>query len=39
LLFLAATLGQLYRSIDGGDSWTALPRRLGEVRGIAWMPG
>ena len=39
LLFLAATLGQLYRSIDGGDNWTALPRRLGEVRGIAWMPG
>ena len=39
LLFLAATLGQLYRSIDGGDTWTALPRRLGEVRGIAWMPG
>jgi photosystem II stability/assembly factor-like uncharacterized protein len=23
LLFLAATLGQLYRSIDGGDNWTA----------------
>jgi photosystem II stability/assembly factor-like uncharacterized protein len=39
LLFLAATLGQLYRSTDGGDTWTALPRRLGEVRGIAWMPG
>jgi photosystem II stability/assembly factor-like uncharacterized protein len=39
LLFLAATLGQLYRSTDGGDTWAALPRRLGEVRAIAWMPG
>jgi photosystem II stability/assembly factor-like uncharacterized protein len=39
LLFLAATLGQLYRSVDGGESWAPLPRRLGEVRGIAWMPG
>jgi hypothetical protein len=24
LLFLAATLGQLYRGIDGGDKWIAL---------------
>lgn len=39
LLFLAATLGQLYRSVDGGESWVPLPRRLGEVRAIAWMPG
>ena len=31
LLFLAATLGQLYRSIDGGDTWTALPGRRGSA--------
>ena len=39
LMFLAATLGQLYRSVDGGESWVSLPRRLSEVRAIAWMPG
>ena len=38
LIFAAATLGQLYRSTDGGEHWTALRRRLGEIRAIAWMP-
>ena len=36
LIFAAATLGQLYRSTDGGESWVALPQRLGEIRAIAW---
>lgn len=38
LIFAAATLGQLYRSIDGGETWTGLKRRLGEIRALAWLP-
>jgi photosystem II stability/assembly factor-like uncharacterized protein len=38
LIYCAATLGQIYRSTDGGESWTALKRRLGEIRGLAWLP-
>jgi photosystem II stability/assembly factor-like uncharacterized protein len=38
LIFVAANLGQIYRSMDGGESWTALKRRLPEVRAIAWLP-
>jgi len=38
LAFAAATLGQLYRTTDGGESWTALRRRLGEIRALAWLP-
>ena len=38
LIFAAATLGQLYRSTDGGESWVALPRRLGEIRALMWLP-
>ncbi len=36
LAFAASALGQLYRSVDGGESWIELPRRLGEIRAIAW---
>jgi len=38
LIYVAATLGQLWRSTDGGESWTALQRRLGEIRALAWLP-
>ena len=38
LVFAAATLGQLYRSDDGGENWIALPQRLNEIRAIAWLP-
>jgi len=38
LIFAASNLGQLFRSKDGGDSWTRLERELGEVRSIAWVP-
>ena len=37
VIFAAATLGAL-RSTDGGESWTALKRRLGEIRALAWLP-
>jgi len=23
---------------DGGESWTVLKRRLGEIRALAWLP-
>lgn len=39
MIYAAATLGQIYRSTDGGESWTALKRRLGEIRALAWLPG
>ena len=38
LIFAAANLGQLWRSNDGGENWTALKRRLGEIRALAWLP-
>jgi hypothetical protein len=38
LIYAAATLGQIWRSTDGGESWTALKRRLGEIRALAWLP-
>ena len=38
LIFVATNLGQIYRSKDGGESWTQFGRRLPEVRDIAWLP-
>ena len=39
LMFAATNLGQIYRSKDGGDTWVALKRRLGEIRALTWIPG
>jgi photosystem II stability/assembly factor-like uncharacterized protein len=38
LIFACSNLGQLFRSKDGGESWTRLPRELGDVRSMRWMP-
>lgn len=38
LVFVATNLGQLFRSGDGGETWTALRRRLGEIRALLWLP-
>jgi photosystem II stability/assembly factor-like uncharacterized protein len=38
LIFAATNLGQIFRSVDGGESWTTVSRRLPEVRAIAWLP-
>ena len=38
LLFASSCLGQIYTSKDGGDNWTAIKRRLGEIRHIIWLP-
>ncbi|MDQ6673674.1 MAG: hypothetical protein M3069_23515 [Chloroflexota bacterium] len=34
LVFVATNLGQLYRSQDGGGTWTKLKREFGEVRAL-----
>ncbi|MFL9911639.1 WD40/YVTN/BNR-like repeat-containing protein [Paraburkholderia sp. RL17-337-BIB-A] len=38
LIFVASALGQVFRSADGGDSWSQIPRRLGETRSLMWVP-
>jgi photosystem II stability/assembly factor-like uncharacterized protein len=38
VLFASSCLGQLYRSDDGGETWAALKRRLGEIRHVIWLP-
>jgi photosystem II stability/assembly factor-like uncharacterized protein len=38
LLFASTSLGQIYRSTDGGENWMALKRRLGEIRHVMWLP-
>ena len=38
LVFAATNLGQVFRSTNGGEEWTVLPRRLPEVRAMAWLP-
>ncbi|GAB2887542.1 WD40/YVTN/BNR-like repeat-containing protein [Paralcaligenes ginsengisoli] len=38
IIFLASNLGQIYRSIDGGDTWLRLPHEFGEVRSFCWRP-
>lgn len=38
LLFAATCHGQIFRSRDGGGSWRKLPRELGEVRTLLWLP-
>lgn len=36
LVFVCTNLGELFRSIDGGESWTRLPHVFGEVRALHW---
>ena len=38
LLFACTNLGQMFRSTDGGEEWTKLPRELGEIRAMMWHP-
>ena len=37
-VYVSSVSGQLYRTLDGGDSWTKLPMEFGEVRALAWTP-
>ncbi len=38
IVFAATNLGQLFRSVDGGESWVKLKREFGEVRSMAMVP-
>jgi photosystem II stability/assembly factor-like uncharacterized protein len=38
LLFACTNLGELFRSEDGGESWTRLPHVFGELRALHWRP-
>ncbi|QQS14811.1 MAG: hypothetical protein IPK81_12055 [Rhodospirillales bacterium] len=38
LMFVCSNLGQIFRSTDGGESWTRLKREFGEVRSTVWQP-
>ena len=38
LLYACTNLGQLFRSDDGGNTWTRLEREFGEVRALHWRP-
>jgi photosystem II stability/assembly factor-like uncharacterized protein len=36
LIFCCTNLGELFRSTDGGESWTRLPHLFGELRALHW---
>ncbi len=38
LIFVCSNLGQIFRSMDGGDNWQKLKRELGEIRCAHWRP-
>jgi photosystem II stability/assembly factor-like uncharacterized protein len=38
LVYAASVSGQVYRSSDGGASWSKLEREFGEIRALAWAP-
>jgi hypothetical protein len=38
VIFVASNLGQIYRSLDGGETWTGLKRQLPEIRNLVWLP-
>jgi len=38
LVFASTNLGQVFRSCDGGETWTRLEREFGEVRALHWRP-
>jgi len=38
LIYASSVSGQVYRSLDAGESWEKLPREFGELRALAWSP-
>jgi photosystem II stability/assembly factor-like uncharacterized protein len=38
LVYASSVSGEVYRSTDGGASWTKLRREFGEIRALAWTP-
>ena len=39
VVFAGSRYGYLYRSDDGGDSWTKLWREFSEISSVLWVPG
>ena len=35
-MFCATNLGQVFASMDGGETWQRLPHEFGEIRAFAW---
>ncbi|MFM7148747.1 MAG: WD40/YVTN/BNR-like repeat-containing protein, partial [Gemmataceae bacterium] len=38
MIYASSVSGQVFRSLNGGDSWSKLDREFGEIRGLAWIP-
>ena len=38
IVFTVTNLGQIFRSLDGGETWVKLRREFGEVRSMAMLP-
>lgn len=38
LIYATSISGQLFRSEDGGNTWTKPRHEFGEVRALAWVP-
>lgn len=38
LIFVCTNLGELFRSTDGGETFTRLPHAFGELRALHWRP-
>lgn len=36
LIYASSVSGLVFRSTDGGQSWSRLPREFGEIRALAW---
>ena len=39
IVFTVTNLGQIFRSLDGGQTWVKLRREFGEVRSMVMLPG
>jgi photosystem II stability/assembly factor-like uncharacterized protein len=38
LVYASTVSGQVFRSTDGGTTWSKLAREFGEIRALAWTP-
>jgi hypothetical protein len=38
LMYANSVFGYIYRSDDGGDSWSKMSRELSEIRSMIWVP-
>ena len=38
LVYASSVSGLVFRSEDGGETWTRLKREFGEIRALAWTP-